>query len=192
MLTTAECQDWARAALSYRKAKDVTLQSAINSLRPASATESDYFLALSLATVAATASDKREVTSTYDPLRESVAQQNRDALVAVLNETGITLNAQEYNKWRPTQRVHGVIPGMPVRVTCVATDGNLGLFLPDFDQGHNLGTAFLGHVHRFEWSDGEELKTGAPGPLFSVPKTEITDKKPKKTRLSRKDKLAML
>ncbi len=76
---------------------------------------------------------------------------------------------------------------MPVAVTCVATDGNLGLFIPAYSDGHNLGSSFFGHVHRFEWTsnDSEEAepKLGAPPILFSVKQeSEMKASKPKRPK----------
>lgn len=104
--------------------------------------------------------------------REEVARLNRDALVAVLGETNMQIASRDWNAWRPTQRVQGVIPGMPIRCECVATDGNLGVFVPLRAEGHNLGSAFVGHVHRFEWGEGE---TGCPPTLWRM-KAKVTEK----------------
>lgn len=106
-------------------------------------------------------------------LRDELAERMRNAMVGVLEETGYPIPAARFASWRATQRVRGTIPGMPCTVECVATDGNLGLFVPQADAGHGLGTAFLGHVHRFEWlshegEDGPVYKVGAPGPLYSL------------------------
>lgn len=192
-MTTSECHEWARTALSYRKAQAVSVQDGLNRTRPASADDSDYSLTLTMLTALAVASDKKEVTSEYDPLRESCAQLNRDSLVAVLAETGMTISAKDWNKWRPTKRTIGVIDGMPLRVTCVATDGNLGIFVTDAAT-HILGAAFLGHTHRFEWKDGEgEAKLGPPPALHSIPKATSEKPKVKKKRgPTRAEKLAML
>lgn len=124
------------------------------------------------------------MTENDTALRDSVAQANRDGLIAVLNETGMLIASADFNKWRPTQRTAGNIPGMPVGVTCVATDGNLGIFVPKATEGHNLGSAFLGHVHRFEWiksesEEGPNWVTGAPPPLFSMPSAPKPAAKPK-------------
>lgn len=127
----------------------------------------------------------------YTPLelatieRDEVATANRDALVAVLGETGMTISASDFNKWRPTKRTLGCVPGMPVRVTCVATDGNLGLFVPVTLEGHNLGSAFMGHVHRFEDGEGN---IGCPKTLFAVKGKETSGagKKPKRKTLKEK------
>ena len=180
-MTTKECQTWADAALAFKRKREeardaVTLNSAIHSTKPEGASEGDLNLVISIALPMSLVEDKKEVRFTYDPLREDVACQNREALVAVLAETGMTISANDFNKWRPTKRVAGVVPGMPVRVTCVATDGNLGIFVPVSDEGHNLGSAFLGHVHRFAWGEA----VGCPPVLFSLPKPDGAKPKPKR------------
>ncbi len=125
--------------------------------------------------------------------RDEAARLNRDALSRVMEETGCCIAAHDFNSWRPVRRTRGAIPGMPVAVVCVATDGNLGLFVPVYTDGHNLGSSFFGHVHRFEWSGGEdaELKQGAPLILFSVKQDgEMKAKKAKPKKPSLKSILA--
>ena len=114
----------------------------------------------------------------------------------VLEETGLLLSPSEYNKWRPTKRQPGTISGLAVGVVCVATDGNLGIFLPRVATGHSLGAAFLGHVHRFEWLSGENIdgeqvfRVGSPPVLFSESKSATF--KPKKKRITKAEAIARL
>jgi hypothetical protein len=120
--------------------------------------------------------------------RDAVATANADAMCAVLAETGYPIPARAYAAWRPTERVLGTIPGMPCRVTCVATDGNLGLFIPDAASAH-LGSAFLGHVHRFEHGDGG---VGCPATLHKLmgsTSSEAVSKKPRVRQLSKRQQI---
>lgn len=132
---------------------------------------------------------------------EDVAQLKRDEMSRLLERTRILIRPEEFSKWRPTIPTRGEIPGLPVAVICLATDGNLGMFETTADEGHNLGRFFLGHVQHFQWSEPVvstityydkaakryrqakiTKESGAPGPKFSLPKQAKphTDPKPKK------------
>lgn len=116
---------------------------------------------------------------------DEVAEANRNALVAVQAETGITLRPDDWNKWRPTQRTRGTISGIPAGVECVATDGNLAIFIVVEAESNPrccLGKAFVGHTHRFEWADGG---VGVPPTLFGKPKPETTAR-PQAARVNRR------
>lgn len=96
-----------------------------------------------------------------------IKRLNADALSAVQVETQLRLKPDTYASWRPTKRTTGTIPGLPCAVLCLATDGNLGIMVP---QGENkqLGSAFLGHLHRFEWQNADgEWMIGPPPTLHS-------------------------
>lgn len=88
--------------------------------------------------------------------RERVANANHAALVDVLGEFNVTINAKEFSKWRPTKRATGDITGI-ASVFILATDGNLGLFYNEVDGTRNV---FFGHIQHFD---------GKVAPLYSVP-----------------------
>ena len=103
--------------------------------------------------------------------RATIAQLNRDALSAVQAETGITIAAHQYSKWRPTVRTTSTIQGLDSACTCVATDGMLGIFV--LPVAHpTLGTAFIGHACHFVG--------GIPPTLHSAAATKAA--KPKQPR----------
>lgn len=131
----------------------------------------------------------KQPTLFYDPELESVAQANRDALVKVMLETGMPIAASEWGKWRPTKRTLGTITGMPVNSICLATDGNLAIFQNTRDDGHNMGRYFIGHCHRFEWTDGGQ---GVPEMLFGRAKkdTEGKEKAPRKDKATKAKEFA--
>ena len=138
----------------------------------------------------ASTSEDHGQDNTWAAERTTTAQLNRDALVAVVAETGMALPAATWAQWRPTVRTRGQIVGVVEGVTCVATDGILGIFVFDRGQAHpTLGTAFKGHVASFTWDEERKLKVpvkdevtgeertttvtqrrGTPPTLFSTPK----------------------
>lgn len=192
-MTTADCCNWAESALALAKRNHVTLQSALTLTRPSVATESDLEFAMTKLIALSTRNAQQKVEDTSDPAAVLVAQLNRDAFVAVLNETGLVVPAAEFAKWRPTKRTRGSVDGMPVSVECIATDGNLAIFLPVVTEGHSLGSAYVGHAHRFCWTTQDSPESepvdhyGPPPTLFSnsKPRGEVTKKprKPKKPTL---------
>ncbi len=99
--------------------------------------------------------------------RARVRQLNSDAMVAVLNETGMTLPAHTLREWRPTTRVTGYVNGITVgNVWCLATNGLLGLFT------YWNGVAFLGHIKNFVWTEPVVTMfgvraSGAPAALYT-------------------------
>lgn len=151
-------------------------------------------------------------TLTYDPDREALAQAMRDALSQVLKETGLALTPWELNKWRPTRRVTDALLGLEVRVTILATDGNLAIFqrvaacakadenqqampvrseAPGLweDESAAAPSYFIGHIQRF---------AGEVAPLLSLAKggtgaSSKTARSPSTAgKLTRAEKLAKL
>lgn len=127
-----------------------------------------------------------------------VAQLKRDEMSRILGRTGVLLRPDELSKWRPTVVTRGTIGGMPCAVTCLATDGNLAIFETSTAEGHTLGQYFLGHIQHFQWSESVvsmimyydpvsrrhrmakiTKDSGAPGPLYSMPKPERAERPPK-------------
>lgn len=102
--------------------------------------------------------------------REEVARLMRDSMSKVLGESGITIHATQYNAWRATQRVHGVVQGIK-RAEILATDGNLGIYKSD-------ETFWVGHIGWF---------SGDVKPLHSLP-GQGGCVKPKRAKQVRKSK----
>lgn len=141
--------------------------------------------------------------------REEVANQNRQALVGLMEKYKLLLPQRTFDQWKPTRPTVGRIPGVADCVTCIASDGVLGYFVFDGPM-----PPLLGHTHRFEWvrpdnilvpytdASGEvrwlsvSKKSGTPPALFSVTpehKEKIRVHKPRKSPIQKAlDVLAQL
>lgn len=87
--------------------------------------------------------------------RERVADLNRNALARLLAEEHIGLPHGAFDKWRPTVRNSGNIPGFDREFVILCTDGVVAWFKDRLD------VTFYGHIQHF---------TGEVKPLFSVVK----------------------
>jgi hypothetical protein len=128
-----------------------------------------------------------------DPGIAEADQQNRQLLVRLMLEYNITIPAKQFDKWRPTERKTGRIPGVSEGLTCIMTDGLLGFFIREGKQ------PLYGHVGWFRWDEpdvsyvkyidehGEEKffkqvkQEGAPSAYFKRPSRprEAREKKQK-------------
>lgn len=120
--------------------------------------------------------------------RADYVQRTRDKLLDVMAQTGLALSSNEWAAWRPTKETGGHIDGLEQRVTCLATDGNLGWFAASTVV--DGATHFKGHVHRFRWQNAEgEDRVGAPPAFYakdSAPKARgVATKRKRKTRAER-------
>lgn len=88
--------------------------------------------------------------------REEVENNNRKALVGLMQEYRITISVKDFDDWRPTQRTAGDLVGLGGvgSVKIVATNGVLAWFVRD-------AVCLLGHKANF---------TGKVKPLFGVKK----------------------
>lgn len=122
--------------------------------------------------------------------RSEIQQLASDEISRILGETGVLIRPGDFPRWRPTVRTRGTIPGIPCELICVATEGNLGIFLTTSSDTFVLGKAFIGHVRHFSYlEEGKDEegnvclreKFGAPLPLFtsSSGKTYSGPRKPK-------------
>lgn len=131
-MTTTDILNWSTAAYAlYSKLKDtekaITIHSALmrTKLIGDPPSESDLEFAMAKLTAMSIANAKKVKLNAHDPLFAACAQMNADALSAVLQETGVQLNAATYRQWRPTVRNIGVISGVSTtKATILATDGN--------------------------------------------------------------------
>lgn len=103
-----------------------------------------------------------------------VSLLNDNEVMKIMEETGVTLRANDAHNWRPTKRVRGLIPGQTVRLTILMTNGILGLFTRE------SGGPLFAHTNWF---------TGKVEPLYSTstgagkkPKTKSADAKASKRR----------
>jgi hypothetical protein len=117
-------------------------------------------------------------------LRDAARSANEQGMNEVLRESGMTIEGSRMRGWRVTKRTAGHIKGVAGNLTCIATDGNLGIFV------RNEGGALWGHVQRFIWDETKEIVlkvkdefgedryvvrevgSGAPPPKFGTPKKE--------------------
>jgi hypothetical protein len=91
-----------------------------------------------------------------DPEREAVNIKNRDEMVRLMEQYNLTIKANDFHTWRPTQRDTGDIPGVWGGVEIIATNGLLGYFVNSTD-------VYIGHIQKF---------TGEVKPLNGVPRRE--------------------
>lgn len=142
---------------------------------------------------------------------EDLQRLNTARLSEIQATTGLRINPDAWAKWRPTRETPGEIPGIALAV-CLATDGNVAWFKllaplgnarpqgasgedneedPQVSFPSSLGPHFLGHVHRFEWQDGEgATQVGCPPSAFAKDKVKAFRAKVKrKTKAEKLDDL---
>lgn len=83
-------------------------------------------------------------------LREQARSANEQGMNEVLRESGLVIDPSRFRNWRVTKRTPGHIKGVAGNLTCIATDGNLGVFLRN-------GGALWGHVQHFIWDEVVEV-----------------------------------
>lgn len=101
-------------------------------------------------TPAALAQAKEHATDLVD-LREQAANANEQGMNEVLKESGLVIDPSRMRGWRVTKRTPGHILGVAGNLTCIATDGNLGIFVQP------SGFALWGHVQHFVWDEVQEI-----------------------------------
>lgn len=110
--------------------------------------------------------------------RATCAQLNADALSAVMEETGVQLNAATFRQWRPTIRNIGAIAGVSrTKATVLATDGNLALFVDE-------SGPFFGHVQHFSGEVKTLFSVSSHGTIESGEGKDTPKKKPREKKLS--------
>ena len=121
------------------------------------------------------------------PKLELLENLNREGMVAVMKETGMTIPAKEFGLWKPTKRNLGQVRGVYGNVMILAHDGMLGLFQ------QQEGTFVFAHTG---WFDGAieglfSFKKDKEKGTF-VPKKKEVDLDKAIERLKRKQLLATL
>jgi len=87
---------------------------------------------------------------------KALAQAEMARLVA---QYGVVIRPDDLKNWRPTQRCKGNLNESLENVTCIATDGLLGLFV--YENGHpQAGRAFKAHFTNFKWHFAYVTDTG--------------------------------
>lgn len=102
--------------------------------------------------------------------REEIGNQNRKALVALMQEFNLNIAVREFDDWRPTQRNSGDLVGLESvsTVKIVATNGVLAWFVRE-------DVCLLGHKSNF---------TGKVKPLFGARKPTRPKADRRKPKLS--------
>lgn len=117
---------------------------------------------------------QEEKESRLEPSSHEILENlNREGMVAVMRETGITFPAKEFAGWKPTKRELGEVRGVYGNVMILAHNGLLGLFQRAEGAGETYVTTHTG------WFDGKIE------PLFS---TRTEKEKPKTERAVKRSK----
>jgi hypothetical protein len=125
------------------------------------------------------------------PKLELLENLNREGMVKLMAETGVTIPAKEFALWKPTKRNLGQVRGVYGNVMILAHDGMLGLFQrAEGEVGARYVTAHIG------WFDGTieglfSFKKDKEKGTF-IPKKKEVDIEAAMERLKRKQLLAQL